>query len=176
MRKTFCDICGREAPQSSDINNLTILDRGPGRQNGTRDRVELHLRSAQPVDGRHSPAHGDYCQECVMLQARQAINGVLGAINPNEAVVAAMAAHMVKRLNANNDKTGWKAGECERSFLVRRMLNNAERLSRGQASNVSMWDLAADVANYAMMLADRAATDYQAVVTPEAGTNDLARD
>lgn len=160
MKKTFCDVCGREVVNVANLNRLTTISRGPGTANGFRDSAGIHLQNANPIDGRYGPSNGDYCGECVMRQIRGAINVILGQINPNEAVVEILSRHMVKRLDANNDKGGWKAGGCTRAFLVKRLMSNAERLAKGPPAHGSYWDLAADVANFAMMLVDRQYLDF----------------
>lgn len=74
-----------------------------------------------------------------------------------ERLVATLAAHQRGKLRANRHKRSWRESDVE--YLIDRLLDEVEELLqavRDRQSPERIWGEAADVANFAGMIADRA--------------------
>ena len=67
-------------------------------------------------------------------------------------LVGKLSATMVSRLERNRHKDHWRSEDCSIEYLTRRLAEEVEEL----VENPTSWEEAADVANFAATIVDRA--------------------
>jgi len=116
----------------------------------TKEQVLEHFKN-MAWQLKHDPI--EFCDKCQAIRAliESGVPAVEYKLRPE---VAAFARLMEDRLQANEQKGGWKG--CSVSWLFDRLMGEANELSHELEARAYMWvdKEAADVANFAMMIVD----------------------
>jgi hypothetical protein len=119
---------------------------------------KVPLREALKIMTNYWIEYGEYCDQSV-IDLRDALNGAVIDADKSDDVrkgVKEFAEKMEKKLKVNDHKDGWHV--CKISYLLRCLVAEVKELNLAITDGVSCNKVeseAADVANFAMMVADR---------------------